>query len=33
MRQAHINAPTTDLNYLIAAQLASTLADQDVEVT
>jgi hypothetical protein len=32
MRQAHITSPATDLNYLMAAQLASTLADQDVEV-
>lgn len=32
MRQAHITSLSTDLNYLMAAQLASTLADQDVEV-
>lgn len=32
MRQAHINAPATDLNYLMAAQLAATYADQDAEV-
>lgn len=32
MRHIHINSPTTNMNYLMAAQLASTLAEQDVEV-
>jgi hypothetical protein len=32
MRQAHITSPATDLNYLMAAQLAATYADQDAEV-
>jgi hypothetical protein len=32
MRQAHINAPATELNYLIAAQLAANCAAQDEEV-
>lgn len=32
MRQAHITSPATDLNYLMAAQLAASYADQDAEV-
>lgn len=32
MRQVHITRPATDLNYLLAAQLACQLADQDGEV-
>jgi len=32
MRQAHITYPATDLNYHIAAQLASTAANEDAQV-
>lgn len=32
MRQAHITYPATDLNYHLAAQLASAMAEQDAEV-
>lgn len=32
MKQAHITHPATDLNYLMAAQLAAKFADQDSEV-
>lgn len=32
MRQAHITPPPTDLNYVMAARLAATLADNDAEV-
>lgn len=32
MRLAHISHPATDLNYAMAATLAATLAEEDVEV-
>ncbi len=32
MRQVRISHPTTDLNYLLAARLAATFADNDAEV-